>query len=362
MSATADQSSTTSFKLCQKAGFDSEAISTRLRQLNLLEEDCCNSAQIMQEVITPFQKRIMDEFYEFIFGQPEMRQFIGAEKNIERLKQTQTEYLLSFGINFDKCEYFEYRLRVGAAHARINMPMHLYIAAYSKMQNLLHQALRDSTINDPARMVCCHQFINKIIFLDISLAIDAYNMATITDLSESVMQLEEEKDQLSNQLMHDTLTGALSRAYIMDVLSKQLSINKRTQHEKLSVALFDIDHFKKINDTYGHQVGDILLIKFVDTINFAIREQDYLGRYGGEEFLFLIFHTDPKDVLHLVERIRTSIENTVYKINEHEIQITVSIGLTHITMTDNQDTIIERADSALYKAKNGGRNQTVEIN
>jgi len=361
MSTTTDQSSITSFRLCQKAGFDNETISSRLNQLNLLEEDGCTSTQIMQEVITPFHKRIMDAFYDFVFAQPEMRSFIGAQKNIDRLKQTQTEYLLSFGIDFDKCEYFEYRLRVGAAHARINMPMHLYIAAYSEMQNLLHQALRDSSISDPARMVCCHQFINKIIFLDISLAIDAYNMATITDLSESVTQLEEEKDQLSNQLMHDTLTGALSRAYILDVLSKQLSINKRSQHEKLSVALFDIDHFKKINDTYGHPVGDILLMKFVDTINFVIREQDYLGRYGGEEFLFLVFHTDPKDALHLVERIRTSIENTVYKINEHEIQITVSIGLTHIAMADDQDTIIERADNALYKAKHSGRNQTVEI-
>jgi diguanylate cyclase (GGDEF)-like protein len=361
MSTVPDQIPLSSFKLCKKAGLDQQAIDKRLTQMNLVAADIDTSSQVIDHVIIPFHARIMDEFYEFVFSQADMRPFIGQEKNIRRLKQTQTEYLLSFGNNYNQPEYFEYRLRVGAAHARINMPMHLYIAAYSKMQCLLHQALRDSDITDQALMVACHQFINKIIFLDISLAIDAYNMTTINELSESVIQLEEEKDLLSNQLMHDTLTGALSRAYIIDVLGKQISIFDRSHKQNLSVALFDIDFFKKINDTYGHQVGDILLVKFVDTINYVIRSQDYLGRYGGEEFLFLTINTEPEDALHLVERIRASIENTVYQINEHEIKITVSIGLAHITVGDDIDSIIERADSALYQAKNSGRNQTIEI-
>jgi diguanylate cyclase (GGDEF)-like protein len=361
MNNSTSQAAAATYKLCQKSGFGSGAVAKRLGQMNLTEADLQTAEQVMQQVIKPGHKQIMDDFYEFVLGQAEMRPFIGAEKKIKRLKQTQTEYLLSFGLHFNEQAYFEYRLRIGAAHARINMPMHLYIAAYSKMQSLLHQALQNLNLTDTALNTRYHQFINKIIFLDISLAIDAYHMSTMQDLSESVSQLEEEKHELSNQLMHDTLTGALSRAYIMDVLKKHISIRRQVSSQELSVALFDIDFFKKVNDTYGHQVGDMLLIKLIQTINYVIRDQDYLGRYGGEEFLFVIVNTAPEDAYHLVERIRSSIENTAYHINGHEIHITLSIGLTHIKLGDDVSHIIERADSALYQAKNAGRNQTVEV-
>lgn len=350
------------FKLCQKSGFDSAAISTRLAQMNLGETDLAIATRVMVQVIQPQYQQIMDDFYKFLLDQPEMQAFISTNQKVARLKQTQTEYLLSFGLQFDKQDYFEYRLRVGAAHARINMPMHLYIAAYSKLQCLLHDALHKLDLSEPDVLRGYHQFINKIIYLDISLAIDAYHMLSMEDLSDSVTQLEEEKVKLSNQLMHDTLTGALSRAYIMDVLKKHISIRRQVDGQELSVALFDIDLFKNVNDTYGHQVGDALLIKFIQTINYVIRDQDYLGRYGGEEFLFVVVNTQPGDVLHLVERIRTSIENTIYHINGHDIRITLSIGLTHSKIGDDVDHLVERADNALYKAKNAGRNQTVEIN
>jgi diguanylate cyclase (GGDEF)-like protein len=361
MNSNASQALTADFKLCQKSGFGSGTMAKRLGQMNLSEADLLTAEQVMQQVIQPRHTQIMADFYDFVLGQPEMRAFIGGEQKVQRLRQTQTEYLLSFGLQFNEQAYFEYRLRIGAAHARINMPMHLYIAAYSKMQCLLHHALHSLKLTDAALTTRYHQFINKIIFLDISLAIDAYHMSTMQDLSESVSQLEEEKHELSNQLMHDTLTGALSRAYIMDVLKKHISIRRQVSNQQLSVALFDIDFFKKVNDTYGHPVGDILLIKFIETINYVIRDQDYLGRYGGEEFLFVIVNTDPADAYHLVERIRSSIENTAYNINGHEIHITLSIGLTHIRVGDDIDQVIERADDALYQAKNAGRNQTVEV-
>ncbi len=360
MSSQPEDGTNPGFTLCEQCGFDRTAIQDRLQQMNLGDIDRDMAHTVRDKIIEPQHEQIMDAFYEFVFSQEYMQPFIGSEKNIPGLKQTQTEYLLSLGIGFDTSEYFEHRLRIGIAHARIEMPMNIYIAAYSKMQCLLHEAVRNSSIDDHDLLMACHQFINKIVFLDISLATDAYNFATLNNLSESVSQLKKEKNKLSNQLMHDALTGSLSRAYIMDVLDKHVAKHSRANSQNLSVALFDIDHFKNVNDTYGHQVGDALLVKFVETINFAIRTQDYLGRYGGEEFLFLVTDTSPKKIYNLVERIRKSIEKTVYNISGYDITMTISIGLAHIRPGDDTESIIQRADEALYQAKNSGRNQTVE--
>lgn len=345
--------------LCQRCGFTETTIKQRVKQMGLTEKDLPLAGTLIQQVILPFHKQIMDDFYSYVFSDPEMQPFIGSHQNIDRLKLTQTEYLLSFGVNFQSAGYFDYRLRVGVAHARISMPMHIYIAAYNKMLLLLQQTLEDSDIEDPEIKNQYRQLIIKIIYLDISLAIDAYNFSTMSSLSESVDKLEKEKSILSNQLMHDTLTGALSRAYILDVLTKYIAIQQRNKHQQLSVALLDIDHFKNINDTYGHQIGDEVLVKFNETIDAIIRGHDYLGRYGGEEFLFIIVNTDPDNAYKLVERIRASIADSIYDISGNKIQITTSVGLTHILEGDDTNSMIERADSALYKAKAAGRNQTI---
>jgi len=360
MNGSKEQFAQPSFTLCQKYGFDQEAILHRLQELNLTDVDSDIAAGVMRQVVKPHASQIMDEFYRFILGQQYMQPFIGDEKNISRLKKTQTEYLLSLGIDFGSFDYFEHRLRIGVAHARIGMPLNIYLAAYSKMQCLLHIAIHNAKIKDSDLAMSYHQFLNKIIFLDMSLATDAYAFSTINSLSESVDRLSKEKDQLSNQLMHDTLTGSLSRAYILDVLNKLTSKYSRTKTQKVSVALLDIDHFKTINDTYGHQVGDAILVKFIETINLAIREHDYIGRYGGEEFLFVVTDTSPDRLLSLVERIRLSVDSNTYRIDEHEIKMTISIGLTHIRAGDDSKSLIQRADEALYEAKNSGRNQTVE--
>lgn len=349
------------YMLCKQYGFNETMIKKRVKQMGLTEAELPLAGPLIQHAILPFHNQIMDDFYQYVFNDPEMRPFIGSEQNIDRLKKTQTEYLLSFGINFQSAGYFEYRLRVGVAHARISMPMHIYIAAYNKMQCLLLNALEASEIDDPEIKHQYRQLIIKLIYLDISLAIDAYNFMTMISLSESVNKLEKEKSILSNQLMHDTLTGVLSRAYILDVLTKYIAVQQRSKYQQLSVALLDIDHFKNINDSYGHQIGDEVLKKFCETVNAVIRGHDYLGRYGGEEFLFIIVNTDPDNALRLVERVRATIATSVYDISGQKIQLTTSIGLTHITDGDDVNSMIERADSALYKAKAGGRNQTVLV-
>jgi diguanylate cyclase (GGDEF)-like protein len=123
----------------------------------------------------------------------------------------------------------------------------------------------------------------------------------------------------------------------------------------------DLDHFKLINDKYGHQVGDALLKEFADTVKKCLRLEDEFGRIGGEEFGLLLPHTSLSDAITVAERIRKTVEITPLKFKNNEIQITVSIGLSEAnTKNLSLDVPLGTADKALYRAKKKGRNR-VEV-
>ncbi len=348
------------FILCQKCGFNQETINDRIDQMGLTAHDKHRIKVLSVEVFQLRSTEIIDKFYDFLLQQKEMKKYIKNDESLTRLKITQSEYLAHFGANFDSLDYFEYRLRIGIAHARIQLPLHLYLAAFTQIQILLQNAVLNSSLGEDSELIAdCYASIARIIMLDISLAVDSYNHMTLITLSSSVEKLEHQKDSLTNQLMHDSLTGVLSRAYILDVLHKQLGKKQRDNKFVFSLALIDIDHFKNINDQYGHPVGDQVLQQFCKTVQSAIRQQDYFGRYGGEEFLLMINDADSNNALIQVERIRILIAKQSYKINKHAIQFTISIGFSQAKQNDSVDEFIERVDSALYKAKSAGRNQTV---
>lgn len=168
-------------------------------------------------------------------------------------------------------------------------------------------------------------------------------------------------DSLLEKANHDFLTGNLNRGAIIERLEIFFPLSKRTK-EPLSIILADIDHFKAINDTYGHLVGDQVLKAFSRVLQSQTRASDHLGRYGGEEFLFVLYPCGPKEALRAAERRRTAIENLRVSIPEHEapIRATMCFGVTGINENDKKyDSILARADAALYEAKNGGRNRCV---
>jgi diguanylate cyclase (GGDEF)-like protein len=122
--------------------------------------------------------------------------------------------------------------------------------------------------------------------------------------------------------------------------------------------MFDIDHFKQVNDNYGHAVGDETLIKLAEIVNKEIRDTDLFARWGGEEFMILCPHTDLDHSVKLAERIRVSIEEQKFKAVGH---ISCSFGVTEFKNSEDADDLTKRVDDALYQAKENGRNQVVEI-
>lgn len=154
----------------------------------------------------------------------------------------------------------------------------------------------------------------------------------------------------------DPLTGAGNRAAMERTLLREIELSKRTTNP-LTVLMLDLDHFKKINDQYGHTVGDKVLKDAVTHIQKATRQTDLCFRYGGEEFLILLSNTHTDAGRIIAERIRKEIESLKLITDAGTVQITASIGCATLKADDNLEQLISRADNLLYKAKNAGRNQ-----
>ena len=179
--------------------------------------------------------------------------------------------------------------------------------------------------------------------------------ARILDLQDQLLASNRE---LERRATHDGLTGVYNRTAIMELLGKELQRSMRSGGLPLCTVLMDSDHFKRINETYGHQAGDAVLCEITRRIEEVMRPYDVLGRYGGEEFLFVLSNCDAVQGRAVAERIRGACGDTPVQIGEHRIPVTVSMGVAEAgTAGVSVDELIFRADMVLYKAKAEGRNQ-----
>ena len=180
---------------------------------------------------------------------------------------------------------------------------------------------------------------------------------THTEITEHKL-LEEE---LRRQAHVDYLTGVYNRRHCMERAEQELSRAHR-YGKPLSMLMLDIDHFKLINDRYGHKVGDTVLKAVADLSHATLRDVDILGRLGGEEFAVLLPETDRPAALDAAERLRETIANARIPLAGSEpVSFSVSIGVSSMgSAEDNIDVLLNRADKALYEAKDGGRNRVCE--
>lgn len=154
----------------------------------------------------------------------------------------------------------------------------------------------------------------------------------------------------------DALTGILNRGAIMEVLTKKLSQAVR-ENSPLAVVMLDIDHFKQVNDKFGHMAGDAVLRETASRLQSSLRPYDEIGRYGGEDFLVILPGCDAMDALKQAERLRAFIGEKAMDTSEGMITVTISLGMTTINeSTTETDLLVKIADKALYVAKNNGRN------
>lgn len=178
------------------------------------------------------------------------------------------------------------------------------------------------------------------------------------ELAEATTALEKANKDLEDLASHDSLTNVLNRRSFLEIADKTLATSERSS-KPLSFIMIDVDYFKNINDRFGHAEGDRVLISLVAVINQVLREGDYLGRIGGEEFAILLWDTGLDEATLVAERLRCEISSERFVVKENNCEITVSMGISKADLgkDDTISQMMKRADNAMYYSKRHGRNQ-----
>ena len=171
-------------------------------------------------------------------------------------------------------------------------------------------------------------------------------------------QLVAAREELRERAMYDPLTGLLTRGAFFEI-GEHEGARARRSRTPMSIVMADIDHFKSINDRFGHPGGDEVLREVARRLLATFRKEDAVGRYGGEEFVALAVGCDGDDALRLAERFRQAVSGLPFMIGSEHLDVTTSVGVATGTAGEAVDALVRAADEALYRAKAGGRNQVV---
>lgn len=177
-------------------------------------------------------------------------------------------------------------------------------------------------------------------------------------LSDKNMELAEALEQVREMAIRDELTGLFNRRHVMEILEQHQALAESGGYT-FTLCYLDLDHFKSINDSFGHGVGDQVLRRFADVAHGALREADYIGRLGGEEFILVLPDTAREEACMVAERLREAIEQAGFNDLDEKLSVTVSVGVAEHRSGEDLDATMARADGSLYLAKESGRNRVV---
>lgn len=344
---------TTSSRTCVSAA---TATSERLRLLHLDEADAIDLGHTLQDlVIRPNVEIIVEQFSETLLEIGQFRQIVPDQTALHRLQQVLHRYLLSLGLDFQSDAYFEERRQIGITHQRLGIRQSHYQCAFRRLQDLLISHIPASLRKDDQAFDTLLRFILKITALDISLAVESYCSARMSELTHSLEDERGKSARLKKLSVTDRLTDLHNHGYAKYRLKDALK-RAGDNGSSLSIIMADLDHFKAVNDTHGHLVGDDVLRIAAARMVSAARAKDEIGRYGGEEFLIILPGTDSAGASEVAERVRDRIASDEIHSGNISLNVTLSLGITEARGDDTVDTLIQRADAALYQAKAAGRN------
>jgi diguanylate cyclase len=213
------------------------------------------------------------------------------------------------------------------------------------------------SLHYPPWQEAIHFCFTAIVMLAVSL-LAARMVALRKHLRLQKEELERTLERIRRLATQDELTGLSNRRHMLDLLKAEQSRQQRTA-QPMSLALLDLDHFKRVNDKYGHQAGDIVLKGFCDAATSSLRGSDVMSRWGGEEFLLMFPETGLDEAERCVDRMREVLAGVSFDSVAPNLKITFSAGVSVCLADESLDAAIDRADHAMYRAKAQGRNCTV---
>ena len=315
-------------------------------QGNILEYQC------MGEDITPFKEAEKELYNQKLYFQS----ILDSQENIiivmdkKEIIEANLTFLIFFGyINLEEFK----KEHSDVIDLALNIPGYI---SKKKGVHWIDAILKDLNTERLISFKPQGARIAKIFSVNINILSVAEHEVYVVTFSD-VTALEHKSKTFEEKASIDALTGIYNKDKFYEMITDQIHVSKK-YNINLSIIFFDIDHFKNINDTYGHQTGDDVLQELVNIIKGCVRELDIFARWGGEEFIVLLPRTNLDNALKAAEKFRRKVMTYEFKDVKH---VTCSFGVTMFTKNDDVDTLVNRADKALYKAKEGGRNRVVGI-
>jgi diguanylate cyclase (GGDEF)-like protein len=297
-----------------------------------------------QSAITESVDDIVQTFYDHQLTISEVANLIHDEETLSRLFAFQKQYVISLFCGQYDIEYVRNRLRIGAVHKELGVEPKLYLAAMSTLRTIIKQALLPY-MPDQSTYIEVSAVINDLMQFDMTLVFETYIGSLIEELEEKKYQAEMNVKELTLKVKLDPLTQLYNQTAMLNALDREIALVKR-QQSQLSFLYLDVDHFKRINDTQGHQHGDFVLKTVGDVILDSVRITDIPCRYGGDEFCIVLPQCELKDAKLIAEKIINDFNNIF-------ADYSLSIGLSAIDPDSLCSTaeLIEIADQHMYQAK-----------
>ncbi len=288
---------------------------------------------------------------------------IGDADTLRGLHIAQRKYVLELFHGVYDIDYVQSRLRVGLALKRIGVDPKLYLAVISMLKDILFKLIDEGCLDVAARKKA-QQALDKLIVFDVTLVFETYMRTMVTEIElgkDRVMRYARELEQrvaertaaLERLSRIDPLTGLFNRRVLAETLQREIRIAERTG-KPLALIYIDVDRFKEINDRYGHQKGDEVLIAIGDSMRAVSREIDLCFRLGGDEFCVLLTHSTEDEARRVYcERLRRLLAER----SQHLGGVSLSIGIaqTGPEAFDDADELVKRADKAMYDTRRSGK-------
>lgn len=339
-------------------------IATRKKLLDFTDADA-ELLRSYKPVISNHLDEIVKTFYDNQLQVAEIALLIGDKETFRRLEIAMHRYVLDLFDGYYDMEYVNQRLRIGKVHQRIGVSSKLYLAAIYQLQTVINNIFLTHLSDEPdiIELDKIRVAVNKIFTFDVQFVLDTYISSLVNQVdnareelrlySDSLQEtIAEKTKELKELSLRDNLTGLFNQYAFYDHLRREIA-NAERHSESVTLFYFDLNGFKQLNDSEGHQAGDELLSIVGDVIRKAIRETDIGCRYGGDEFSIIL----PRTSIETSEQIK---ERLVSEFNKRDTKgITFSMGIvdTGPKIFIDYETLVKKADKEMYRAKDQSKLQ-----